>query len=97
MRIGMLINGVAKLFTDYSGYRRAEEIAGASNHWGLLMCIGTWIEGGDRMGRDVFEMIHDSGGRRKIFEVHFRNVSSPLPHFVETFHDDGYMERTIEL
>jgi mannonate dehydratase len=24
--------------------------------------------------------------------VHFRNVSSPLPSFVETFPDDGYMD-----
>jgi len=24
--------------------------------------------------------------------VHFRNVSAPLPHFVETFVDDGYMD-----
>ncbi len=44
------------------------------------------------MGKDVFEMIRDFGGRGKIFEVHFRNVSSPLPHFVETFPDDGYMD-----
>ncbi len=86
------MNGVAKLFTNYSGYRRAEEIAGFSKHWGLLMCIGTWAEGGDQMGKDVFEMIYDFGGKGKIFEVHFRNVSSPLPRFVETFHDDGYMD-----
>ena len=44
------------------------------------------------MGKKVFEMIRDFGGRGKIFEVHFRSVSSPLPHFVETFPDDGYMD-----
>ena len=44
------------------------------------------------MGKDVFEMIHDFGGRGKIFSVDFRNVSSPLPRFVETFHDDGYLD-----
>ncbi len=44
------------------------------------------------MGKDVFEMIRDFGGRGKILEVHFRNVTSPLPHFVETFPDDGYMD-----
>jgi mannonate dehydratase len=43
------------------------------------------------MGKNVFEMIRDFGGRGKILEVHFRNVSGPLPHFVETFPDDGYM------
>jgi mannonate dehydratase len=86
------MNGVAKVFTHYQGYRRAEEIAGKSRHWGLTFCVGTWAEGGDKMGKDVFEMIRDFGGRGKIVDVHFRNVSSPLPHFVETFPDDGYLD-----
>ena len=37
-------------------------------------------------------MIEDFGGRGKIFAVHFRNVSAPLPVFHETFQDDGYMD-----
>jgi mannonate dehydratase len=86
------MNGVAKLFTHYDGYRRAEEISGGSPWWGLTFCVGTWSEGGDKMGKNVFEMIKDFGGRGKIFEVHFRNVTGPLPHFVETFPDDGYMD-----
>ena len=28
--------------------------------------------------------------RKKIFKIHLRNVTQPLPHFVETFMDDGY-------
>lgn len=86
------MNGVAKIFTHYEGYRRAEQIAGGSRNWGLTFCVGTWSEGGDRMGKSVLEMIRDFGGRGKIFEVHFRNVSAPLPHFIETFPDDGYMD-----
>jgi mannonate dehydratase len=86
------MNGVAKVFTHYDGYRRAEQIAGGSRHWGLTFCVGTWSEGGDRMGKNVFEMIRDFGVRRKIFEIHFRNVTGPLPRFVETFPDDGYMD-----
>lgn len=86
------MNGVAKLFVHYDGYRRAEQIAGASKHWGLTFCVGTWSEGGDRMGKNVFEMIADFGGRGKICDVHFRNVSSPMPEFIETFPDDGYMD-----
>ena len=87
-----MMNGVAKIFTHYDGYRRAEELAGNSRHWGLTFCIGTWSEGGREMGKDVFEMIQDFGKRRKIFDVHFRNVSASLPHFVETFPDDGYQD-----
>lgn len=86
------MNGVAKVFTHYDGYHRAEQIAGNSKHWGLTFCVGTWMEGGEKMGKNVFEMIKDFGRRGKIFGVHFRNVSSPLPHFVETFLDDGYMD-----
>jgi mannonate dehydratase len=86
------MNGVAKLFTHYDGYARAEKIAAGSKAWGLTFCVGTWSEGGSQMGKDVFGMIRDFGARGKIFEVHFRNVSSPLPRFEETFPDDGYMD-----
>ncbi len=86
------MNGVAKLFINYEGYHRAEEIADGSESWGLRLCVGTWIEGGDQMDKDVFEMIRDFGGRGKIYEIDFRNVNSPMPHFVESFHDDGYVD-----
>lgn len=87
-----MMNGVAKIFTNYEGIRRADEIAGRSKHWGLTFCVGTWSEGGDKMGKDVFGMIRDFGARDKIFAVHFRNVSSPMPKFHETLHDDGYLD-----
>ncbi len=87
------MNGVAKVFINYAGYRHAEEVAaGGSKHWGLCLCLGTWLEGGDTMGKDAVSMIKDFGGRGKIFTVHFRNVSSPLPRFHETFQDDGYQD-----
>lgn len=87
-----MMNGVAKLFVHYDGYKRAEEIAGGSKHWGLTFCVGTWGEGGAAMGKDVLGMIADFGGRGKIFDVHFRNVSRTMPEFIETFPDDGYMD-----
>ena len=87
-----MMNGVGKLITHYEGYRRAEEITDRSENWGLLFCVGTWSEGGDQMGKDVFEMIQDFGGRGKIAAVHFRNVSSSMPYFEETFPDAGYMD-----
>ena len=86
------MNGVAKIFTHYDGYHRAEQLSGGSKYWGLAFCVGTWSEGGGKMGKNVFEMIRDFGARGKLLEVHFRNVTGPLPHFVETFPDDGYMD-----
>jgi mannonate dehydratase len=31
-------------------------------------------------------------GAAKIWKIHFRNVSAPLPHFVETLMDNGYYD-----
>lgn len=45
------------------------------------------------MGKDVVEAIRYFGGQKKLFKVHFRNVSQPMPApWVETFLDDGYMD-----
>jgi mannonate dehydratase len=87
-----MMNGVAKIFVNYDGYRKADELVGRSKHFGLTFCVGTWSEGGKEMGKDVFGIIDDFGARGKIFCVHFRNVSSPLPVFHEAFQDDGYMD-----
>jgi mannonate dehydratase len=87
-----MMNGVAKLFVHYDGYKRAEEIAAGSKAWGVRLCIGTWSEGGDKMGKNAIEMIRDFGGRGKLWDIDFRNVTSPLPHFVETFPDEGYVD-----
>lgn len=86
------MNGVAKVFINYEGYRRAEQIAAGSPAWGIRLCVGTWAEGGGRMGKDVFGMIRDFGGRGKLLDVDFRNVAGTLPRFEETFPDDGDLD-----
>jgi len=85
------MNGVTRIFNTYEGFRRAEKLA-ASPNWGILFCVGTWGEAGAGAGKSVIDMIHDFGSRNRILEVHFRNVSSTLPHFHETLPDDGYMD-----
>jgi mannonate dehydratase len=86
------MNGVGRIFRNYEGYRRAEQLVGKSKHWGVRLCVGTWSEGGDQMGKDVLGMIRDFGGRGKIFDIDFRNVSSPLPSFQETLPDEGFVD-----
>ena len=85
------LGGVARVFRNFEGYERALRIANSDN-FGLCFCVGTWAEGGSHTGKDVFEMIRYFGSRKKIFKVHFRNVSSPLPRFRETFLDNGYLD-----
>ncbi len=79
------------IFSSYQGYARALQVADSPNV-GICFCVGCWLEGGELMGKGVEESIHDFGRQNKIFKVHFRNVDAPLPHFVETFVDDGYFD-----
>jgi mannonate dehydratase len=44
------------------------------------------------MPEDVLEAIRYFGSRDKIFYVHFRNVSGPVPTFDETFIDEGHVD-----
>jgi mannonate dehydratase len=80
------------VFRTYAAFERAFEIAGSDN-FGVCLCIGTWGEGGKSgFGKDPVEAVRAFGAKKKIFKVHFRNVSSPLPAFRETFIDNGYLD-----
>jgi mannonate dehydratase len=86
------LGGVPRcIFGNFSGYARALEIANSPNI-GVCLCCGTWLEGGAGMGKDVVEAIRAFGKMGKLWKIHFRNVSAPVPHFVETFVDDGMMD-----
>jgi mannonate dehydratase len=83
------MGGVPRIFSTFDSYKRALEIADSPNV-GVCLCVGCWLEGGDLWGVDAIEAIRYFAGENKLFKVHFRNVDAPLPHFVETFVDDGY-------
>ena len=89
---GLKLGGVPRcIFSTFSGYQRALEIADSPNI-GICLCAGTWLEGGDTTEKNVTEMAKYFGDQNKLFKIHFRNVDKPLPHFKETFLDDGYMD-----
>ena len=86
------LGGVSRcIFSSFAGYQRALDLANSPNI-GVCLCAGCWLEGGESMGKSVTETILEFGRQKKLFKVHFRNVDQPLPHFVETFLDDGYMD-----
>ncbi|HZE82989.1 MAG TPA: mannonate dehydratase [Puia sp.] len=85
------LGGIPRLFSSFDGYKKAIEIANSPNV-GLCLCVGSWMEGGDQLGKDAVGMIDYFGQQKKIFKIHFRNVYSPLPHFIESFVDDGYTD-----
>jgi mannonate dehydratase len=86
------LGGVPRsIFGNFAGYSRALEIA-ASPNVGVCLCCGTWMEGGRGMGKDVYEAVRAFAKLGKLWKIHFRNVTAPIPDFVETFVDDGYTD-----
>ena len=86
------LGGVPRcIFGNFDGYMRALEIANSPNV-GVCLCCGTWMEGGDLMGKNVFDAAREFAKIGKLWKIHFRNVSSPVPNFKETYVDGGYTD-----
>ncbi len=84
-----MVGGIATLIENWQDYDRAFAIAD-SDFFGMEFCCGCWLEGGKEGFGDMLAGIREFVSRGKVFIVHFRNVSSPLPCFTEMFVDDGY-------
>jgi mannonate dehydratase len=84
------LGGIPCLIQNAASYERAFAIADSPN-LGMEFCVGCWLEGGEAFG-NLLEGIRHFHEMGKIFIVHFRNVTAPLPTFVETFLDEGYMD-----
>jgi mannonate dehydratase len=96
---GIPLGGVPRcIFSSVEGYEKALAIADSPNV-GVCLCVGCWLEGGDRMGLNPYEALSLFAGQERLFKVHVRNVSGHIPGFTETFIDDGVgdMHRVIRV
>jgi mannonate dehydratase len=82
-----MLGGVARLFRNVEGFKRAHEIT-PSEAWGLDLCLGCCSEmpGG---AANVMAMIEHFGPLGRIFYVHFRDVQGTVPAFQECFIGEG--------
>ena len=80
--------GVETVLGSVDGLKRFVSIAESPYH-GLNFCQGTVSEMLEKPGEQIFDVIRYFGTRRKIFNVHFRNISGGFLNFRETFIDDG--------
>ena len=87
-----LVCGVRPLMRTRGAFERAFALADATGHGrslGMEFCCGCWLEGGKAFG-DVYGDLEAFCRAGRVLIVHLRNVTSPLPRFVETFIDGGY-------
>jgi len=80
--------GVDRVLGTVEGLKRFITIHENPYH-GLNFCQGTVSEDLEDPATQIFDVIRYFGERRKIFNVHFRNIRGHRNHFVETFHDEG--------
>ena len=85
------LEGVCNLIHSSADYKRAFEMVDNSPYLGMKLCVGCWLEGGDQFG-NIMEDIKYFVENKKVFVVHFRNVSGTVPYFEETLLEDGYMD-----
>jgi mannonate dehydratase len=82
------LGGIARLFYNFEGFRRAMEDIGPSPHHGIDFCMGCFSE----MGDGVYDAIRYFGERGRIFYVHLRDVQGCVPTFQECFLGEGNLD-----
>ncbi len=80
--------GVHRVLGSVAGLKRFISIQESPYH-GLNFCQGTVSEMLSTPNREIHDVIRYFGSRKKIFNVHFRNIQGGFLNFRETFPDDG--------
>ena len=80
--------GVNRVLGTIDGLKKFITIQESPYH-GLNFCQGTISEDLQNPGVEIFDVIRYFGTRKKIFNVHFRNIRGHRDNFVEVFPDEG--------
>ncbi len=84
------LGGIPCLINSMEAYKKAYAIA-SSPALAMEFCAGCWLEGGSDFG-DILAGLEYFILEQRVVILHFRNITSPLPVFTETFLDNGYMD-----
>ena len=82
--------GVDRVLGTPEGLKRFVAMHENPNH-GLNLCLGTTAAMLQDPNREIHEVIRYFGERRKIFNIHFRNIKGKRDDFMEVWPDEGDM------
>lgn len=86
--MGKTYRGVARPLGMAEGFKKLIALYD-SPYNGLNFCQGCMSEALENPAEEIFDVIRYFGERKKIFNVHFRNIKGGLGNFVEVFPDEG--------
>ncbi len=82
------LGGIARLFYNHEGFRRAMEDIGDSPNHGIDFCVGCFSE----MGLGAIESLRYFAEKGRVFYVHLRDVQGCVPTFQECFLGEGNLD-----
>jgi mannonate dehydratase len=80
--------GVVRVLGTVDGLKKFITIRESPYH-GLNFCQGTVAEMLNDPGKEIYDVIRYFGTRKKIFNVHFRNIRGHRDDFQEVYPDEG--------
>jgi mannonate dehydratase len=83
--------GIVRVLGTPEGLRKFVSIQESPYH-GLNLCLGTTAEMLQDPRREIHEIIREFGQRKKIFNIHFRNIRGKRDDFQEVYPDEGDMD-----
>lgn len=83
--------GVSRVLGTVDGLKKFASIQESPVH-GFNLCLGTTSEMLQNPNEEIHDVIRYFGTRKKIFNIHFRNIRGKRDDFYETFLDNGDMD-----
>jgi mannonate dehydratase len=83
--------GIYRVLGTVEGMKKFVSIKESPYH-GLNLCLGSTSENLNEPNREIHDVIRYFGTRKKIFNIHFRNIRGQRDDFQEVYPDEGDMD-----
>ncbi len=80
--------GIERLLGNFEGIKKFIALSDSPYH-GLNLCLGSMMENLENPNEEIHEVIRYFGNKKRIFNIHFRNMIGKRGDFREVYLDNG--------